>query len=56
MIQIQLKINDSKTEFLVLISLLLKQNFNDLNISVCNSRIAPSTSARNLAVQYFIII
>ena len=44
MIQNKLKINDSKTEFLVLTSQFLKQHFNDLNISV---RIAPSISARN---------
>ena len=50
MIQNKLKINDSKTEFLVLTSSFLKQHFNDLNISVGNSRIAPSISARNLGV------
>ena len=48
MIQNKLKINDSKTEFLVLTSSLLKQHYNDLNISVGNSRIAPSISARNM--------
>ena len=51
MIQNKLKINDSKTEFLVLTSSFLK-HFNDLNISVGNSRIAPSLSARNLGVTY----
>ena len=50
MIQNKLKINDSKTEFLVLTSSFLKQHFNDLNISVGNSRLAPSLSARNLGV------
>ena len=50
MIQNKLKINDSKTEFLVLTSSFLKQHFNDLNISVGNSRIASSISARNLGV------
>ena len=50
MIQNKLKINDSKTEFLVLTSLFLKQHFNDLNISVGNNRIAPSINARNLGV------
>ena len=48
MIQNKLKINDSKTEFLVLTSSYLKQHFNDLNTSVGNSRIAPSISTRNL--------
>ena len=50
MIQNKLKINDSKTEFLVLTSSFLNQHFNDPNISVGNSRIAPSISARNLGV------
>ena len=50
MIQNKLKINDSKTEFLVLTSSFLMQHFNDLNITVGNSRIAPSPSARNLGV------
>ena len=40
----------TKTEFLVLTSSFLKQHFNDLNINVGNSRIAPSISARNLGV------
>ena len=48
MIQDKLMINDSKTEFLVLISSFLKQHFND--ISVGNCRIVPSISARNLGV------
>ena len=42
MIHNKLKINDSKTEFLVSTSSFLKQHFNDLNISVGNSRIATS--------------
>ena len=50
MIENKLKINDSKTECLVLTSSFLKQHFNDLNISVGNSKIAPSISARNLGV------
>ena len=50
MIQNKLKINDSKTEFLVLTSSFLNQHLNDLNISVGNSRIAPSISACNLGV------
>ena len=39
MIQNKLKINDSKTEVLVLTSSFLKQHFNELNISVGNIRI-----------------
>ena len=46
----RLKINDAKTKFLVLTSSFSKQHFNDLNIIVGNSRIAPSLSARNLGV------
>ena len=47
---VQLSINNSKTEDLVKSSLFLKQYFNDLIISVDNSRIAPSISAHNLGV------
>ena len=50
MIKNILKINYSKTEFLVLTSSFLMQHFNDLNNSVGNSRIAPSISARNFGV------
>ena len=50
MIQNKFKINDFKTEFLVLTFSFLKQHFNDLNISVGNSRIALSICARNLGV------
>ena len=46
MIENKLKINDSKTEFLVLTSSFLKQHFNALNISVGTSRIAPSIKIR----------
>ena len=49
-IQNKLRINDSKTEFIVLTSPFLKQPFNNLNISVGNSRIAPSISVRILGV------
>ena len=49
-IQNKLKINNSKTEFLVLTSSFLKQHFNNLNISVGNNRITPSISACNLGV------
>ena len=50
MIKNKLKINDSKTEFLVLSSSFLKQQFNDLQINVGNTEINPSLSARNLGV------
>ena len=42
----------TETQFLVLTSSFLKQHFNDLNISVGNSRIAPLISARNLGVVF----
>ena len=50
MITNELKINDSKTEFLVLTSSFFKQQFNDLQINVGNTEINPSLSARNLGV------
>ena len=50
MIKNKLKINDSKTEFLVLSSSFFKQQFNDLQINVGNTEINPSLSARNLGV------
>ena len=50
MIQNKLENNDSKTEFIIFTSSFLKQHVNDLNISVGNSGIAPSISARNLGV------
>ena len=52
MIKHKLKINDSKTEFMVLTSSFLKQQFNDLQIKVGNSQIKPSTTARNLGVTF----
>ena len=50
MIKHRLKINDSKTEFLVLSSSFFKQQFNDLQINFGNTEINPSLSARNLGV------
>ena len=55
MIKNKLKINDSKTEFLVLTSSFFKQQFNDLQINVGNTPIKPTASARNLGV-FFIDI
>ena len=45
MIKHNFKINDSKTEFMVLTSSFLKQQFNDLQIKVGNRQIKPSTTA-----------
>ena len=50
MIKHKLKINNSKTEFMVLTSSFLKQQFNDLQIKIGNSHNEPSTTARNLGV------
>ena len=50
MIVNKLKINDSKTEFLVLTSSFFKQLFHDLRISAGNTETIPSLSARNLGV------
>ena len=52
MITNKLKINDSKTVFLVLnlSSSFFKQQFNDLQMNVGNTQIKPSASARNLGV------
>ena len=46
----KLKINDSKTEILVLTSSFLSNNFNDLQINVGNTQIKPTASSRNLGV------
>ena len=48
MIRNKLKINDSKTEFLIISSSFLKQSFDNLNIMVGDSNIVSSNSARNL--------
>ena len=50
MIRNKLKMNDSKTEFLIITSSFLKQSFDDLNIMVGDSKIVSSNSARNLGV------
>ena len=50
MIKNKLTINDSKTGLLVLTSSFFKQQFNDLQIIVGNTKINSSLSARNLGV------
>ena len=50
MIKNKLKINDSKTEFLVLTSSFFNQQFNDLQITVRSTESNSSLSARNLGV------
>ena len=50
MIRNKLKINDSKTEFLIITSSFLKQSFDDLKIIFRGSNIVSSNSARNIGV------
>ena len=50
MIRNRLKMNDSKTEFLIITSSFLKQSFNDLSIMDGDSKIVSFNSARNLGV------
>ena len=50
MIKNKLKINDSKTKFIIFRSVLLKQNLNDLSISVEDSQVSPSSKVRDLGV------
>ena len=50
MVRNKLKINDSKTEFLIITSSFLKQSIDDLNIMVGDSNVVSSNSTRNLGV------
>ena len=50
MIKKKLKINDSKTEFLVITSSFLNKMYDDLQLEVGMSKISSSTKARNLGV------
>ena len=50
MIKNKLKINDSKTEFIICRSPLLKQNLSDLSVSVGD--ISPSSKVRDLSVVF----
>ena len=45
-----MKLNDAKTEFLIITSSFLKQRIDDLNIMVGDSIIVSSNSASNLGV------
>ena len=61
MINNKLKINDSKTEFIIFGSPLLKQNLSDLSVSVGDMQVSSSSKVRDISVvfdQYltFIII
>ena len=53
MIKNKLKINDSKTEFIIFISPLLKQNLSDLSVSVGDMQVSsPSSKVRDLGVVF----
>ena len=52
MIKNKLKINDSKTEFIIFQSPLLKQNLSDLSVSVGNMQVAPSSKVQDLGVVF----
>ena len=61
MIKNKLKINDSKTEFIIFRSPLLKQNLSDLYVSVGNIQVSPSSKVRDLgagltSISLFMII
>ena len=56
MVKNKLIINDSKTEFIIFRSPLLKQNLSDLSVSVGDMQVSPSSKVRDLGVvfdQYF---
>ena len=48
----KLKINDSKTEFIIFRSPLLKQNLSDLSVSVGYMQFSPSSKVRDLGVDF----
>ena len=56
----KLKINDSKTEFIIFRSPLLKQNLSDLSVSVGDMQVSPSSKVRDLSfltsISLFMII
>ena len=52
MIKHKLKINDYKTEFIIVRSPLLKQNLSNLSISVGDSQVFPSSKVRDLGVVF----
>ena len=52
MIKNKLKINESKTEFIIFRSPLLKQNLSDLSVSVGDMQVSPSSKVRDLGVVF----
>ena len=51
-IKIKLKINESKTEFIIFRSPLLKQNLNNLSIRVGDTQVCPSSKVRDFGVVF----
>ena len=52
MIKNKLKIIESKTEFIIFRSPLLKQNLSDLSVSVGDIQVSPSSKVRDLGVVF----
>ena len=52
MITNKLKINDSKTEFIIFRSPILKQNLSDLSVSVGDTEVPSSSKVRDLGVVF----
>ena len=52
MIKNNFKINDSKTEFIIFRSPLLKQTLSDLSVSVGDMQVSPSSKVRELGVVF----
>ena len=48
-----IKINDSKTEFIIFRSPLLKQNLSDMSVSVGDMKVFPSSKMRDLCVVFY---
>ena len=52
MIKNKLKINDSKSEFIIFRSPLLKKKWSDLSVSVGDMQVSPSSKVRDLSVVF----
>ena len=52
MIKNKLKINDSKTEFIIFRFPLLNQNVSDLSVSVGDMQVSPSSKVRDIGVVF----
>ena len=52
MINNKFKINDSKTEFIIFRSPLLKQNVMDLSVSIGDMQVSPSSNVQDLGVVF----